>query len=253
MPATSERLWSACATPAGLQRWQADEVRGEVRQGSNLELSWPDLGVATRVTVERCEAMRALTLRQLPHRVLFELSDGRLAVEQRGLSETAEADGVASGWALALGTLAHQLTHHEDEPRRVVWMVREARCSPEQAHLFFTDPSAHSTWLAPGGAVSGTGIGAPRSRFEMRLADAPDLIGTVVAHVPGRDVALGLERDSWSVLALRTLPLPGDPGRLLLAMQWSRWDGREHPPALLAALEAAMSRLARRLDKTALA
>jgi len=253
MPATSERLWSACSTAAGLQRWQADVVRGDFRLGGTLELSWPDLGVSTRVVVERSEAMRAVTLKQSPYHVHFDLSDGRLAVEQQGIESAEEAAGVASGWSLALGTLAHQLEHHLDRPRRVLWLAREASCSPERAYLFFTDAAAQRTWLAPGRHEQGSGVGECHSEFALPLSDHDALVGTVAANIPGRDIALGLKSDAWSLLALRTLPLPGSPGKSLLAMQWSRWDGREHPPALVATLEAALARLARKLDQTALA
>ena len=216
--APPERAWHACSEPAGLAAWQADEVKGRVVPGGRLLLSWPALGASIELTVEELQAGRRLVLQGAVSRLALVVEPGRVILTQDGLSAGDEAEGTASSWRLSLAVLAHYLTHHDGATRQVSWFVRPVRTNTEAAHALFTREATLRTWLTRGGEIA-----EPGSRVRLRLAWGDSLTGTVLAHTPGRDVAVSWTEQAESVLALRTLPSPRTPGERLVAMVWSHW------------------------------
>ncbi len=66
-----------------------------------------------------------------------------------------------------------------------------------------------------------------RESYTATLFNRQIIQGRVLANTPGRDVVLSCDNLRDSILALRTLPLPGRPGRRILALVWSEWGAME--------------------------
>jgi uncharacterized protein YndB with AHSA1/START domain len=236
--ASCPELWEACATPEGLQGWQADVVQGIVQPGGRLLLSWPRLGIALQLSVAEVVLHKRIVFQSAMWQTTLEVNDGRVTLTQSGSMTQDELEGTESGWRVALGTLEHQLKHHRGRPRHVQWAVASARWGAEQAHLFFSNEAALRAWLTAEGEV-GT-EGSP-CRMTMRWGES--LTGSVLAHTPGRDLALSWEETEQSVLVMRTLP--HGASRRLLALQWSTWRSVAHRAATARSLTDSLERLAR--------
>jgi uncharacterized protein YndB with AHSA1/START domain len=235
-------VWQACATPDGIQNWQADEVEGTIAPGARIRLRWPALRASMELEVLELEAGRRLVLRAGVSRVSVVLEPDRVRLTQDGLSGADECEGAASSWKAALALLAHHLEFHPHGRRRVEWYVQSAATSATAAHVFFTEPAALQTWLAQ----QATAI-VPTATVHLQLAWGEQLTGRVLAHTPGRDVALSWPEQHDSALVLRTLPSPFDARQRLVAVVWSRWGNHPAPTATREGLAAAVRRLARAL------
>lgn len=238
-----ERIWSACASAAGLEAWQADEVAGRVAPDENVQLSWPALGVELELEVEEMIERERVVFAARTTRLELAIEPGRVTLLHSGLGGGDELAGVASSWRLSLGLLAHYCERHHGKRRHVRWLARDASTSAATAHVFFTDEHALSTWLGRGGPIGSAG-----SSFSFELGGSDRLSGRVLANSPGRDVAITWEEDDSSALCLRTLPRPAAPTERLIVLSWSRWA--EHPPerSRLEWLDAAHHRLTQALD-----
>jgi uncharacterized protein YndB with AHSA1/START domain len=228
--ASPERIWDACAQPKGMRNWQADEVEGRVAPGQRLALRWPALGASIELTVAELDMGRRLVLQAGRCRVTVTVQPG---------SVKDETEGVASSWRVALALLAHHLEQHPLRGRHVSWFLQSVRTSAAAAHVFFTEPSALRTWLAPDAEPL-----VPAGPVRMRLAWGERLTGRVLAHTAGRDVALSWEEQEQSVLVLRTLPSPRYADERLVAAVWSYWGEQQPPPQARKGLAMAVRRLA---------
>jgi hypothetical protein len=179
-------------------------------------------------------------LRAGPQRVVIEVERGRIVVTHFGSSTEDEAAGISSGWRVSLATLAHWLEHHPRSPRHVHWAVCVAPASPELAHAYFTNGHALAAWLTHQGK-----LGEKDSLVRLGLRWGATLTGEVLANTPGRDVAVSWQEQDHSVLALRTLPLPGDSERRLLALQWSSWGKLAGRRDTASCLDSCVQRLAK--------
>ncbi|MBN1607061.1 MAG: SRPBCC domain-containing protein [Polyangiaceae bacterium] len=242
--ATADELWRACATPEGLQGWQADSVEGAVRPGARLELAWPTLGARLVLRVVEVQAPRRLVLEAGSQRIVIEPEHHRIVLTHFGSASPDEAAGTTSGWRVSLATLAHCLERHPGSQRQVHWAVCVAATSSELAHAYFTDGAALSAWLTSHGE-----IGEKDSAVCLGLRWGTSLTGHVLAHTPGRDLAVSWQEEDDAVLAFRTLPLPGGSDRRLVALQWSTW-GRSHGPGATAChLDSCVHRLSKLLGE----
>ena len=237
------RVWRACATAQGLQNWQADEVQGRVSAGERLRLRWPALGAEIELVVAGVDVGRRVTLEAAGSRVDITLDPGRVQVAQDGLAPGDEADGVASSWRLSLALLAHQLEHHVGRARRVAWFFKSVRASSDAAHVFFTEPAALSSWLIRAGNLD-----LHSGHAQLVLGWGDHLSGKVLAHTPGRDLALSWQERDNSVLVLRTLPSPMVPNERLVAVVWSCWSDYADSARTRDGLSMAVGRLARILS-----
>lgn len=240
-----DRAWEACATARGLERWQADEVRGEATPGGSLELAWPALGTSLSIRVTTFVEREKIVFDSGGSCVRLLLAPERVVLEHEGLEPGDDVEGVASSWRLSLALLAHALEAHAGQDRHTVWMLNKARTTADAAHAFFSDAAALGTWLG-----SGAGVGEPGSPVALACPWGDRIGGTVLANTPGRDVAVSWREDGDSALCLRTLPSPRASDERLLLVHWSRWSAAEPPDERRRGLEAALGRLARTLDRS---
>ena len=112
IPATSDALWVACATPDGIAGWQADKVTGSVETGETVGLGWPDLGVSIRLDVLELLEGRRVVFGHGESRVRFEVKEGEVELSHSAPFEDDEEQGTESSWRLALGTLSHYLERY---------------------------------------------------------------------------------------------------------------------------------------------
>ena len=210
--------------------------------GERLHLRWPALGAEIELVVQGIEEGRRVTLHGAGSHVEMALGPGQVTVAQDGLTPGDESEGVASSWRLSLALLAHHLQHHEGRPRRVGWFFKSVRTSSDAAYVFFTEPVALCNWLTRAGALD-----LHNGRAELVLSWGEELSGRVLAHTPGRDLALSWQQLDDSVLVLRTLPSPLVPNERLVAAVWSCWTDRAGSAKTRNGLEAAVDRLARTL------
>ncbi len=229
--------------PKDLAAWHADVVRGRVEAGRTLELSWPRLGAALELSVDRVVPGRRIVLSS-------ELGSLEMAAENGGieLSHSAPFDeetarGVESSWRVTLAVLATYLGRHVDRPRQVHWAIARVRASAELCHAYFTDARLLATWFG----TAESSIGSVDSKVNMSLGELR-MRGPVLCHSEGRDVALRWQEADDSVLALRTLPAPGESGFRYALLGWSRWSDPPNAQTITRELDAAAERLERRLQ-----
>ena len=239
IPATSDALWVACATPSGIAGWQADKVTGSVEPGETVGLGWPDLGVSIRLDVLELLEGRRVVFGHGESRVRFEVKEGEVELSHSAPFEDDEELGTESSWRLALGTLSHYLERYAGQERETVWLVKPAKTTAEAAHAFFTLPDALGAWL---GRASTT-LGAVGSRYRIALSGGGTMSGVVLAHTEGRDLALRWDEADYSVITFRTLPSPTGEHERLLVISWSRWSYLENAERIAGELDGALARL----------
>jgi uncharacterized protein YndB with AHSA1/START domain len=239
IPASSDALWVACATPSGIAGWQADKVTGAVEPGETVGLGWPDLGVSIRLDVLELNEGRLVVFGHGESRVRFEVKEGEVELSHSAPFEDDEELGTESSWRLALGTLSHYLERYAGQERETVWLVKPAKTTAEAAHAFFTLPDALGAWL---GRASTT-LGAVGSRYRIALSGGGTMSGVVLAHTEGRDLALRWDEANYSVITFRTLPSPTGEHERLLVISWSRWSYLENAERIAGELDGALARL----------
>jgi len=242
--AAAEDLWRACATAEGLRGWQADSVEGQVKPGARLRLAWPTLGAELELCVVEVQAPKRLVLRARTQRIVIEAEHDRVVLTHSGSMTADEAEGTTSGWRVSLATLAHWLQRHPRSERRVHWAVCVGAASSELAHAYFTNGPALGAWLTSHGE-----IGEKGSPVCLGLRWGTSLTGQVLAHTPGRDLAVSWQEQDDAVLAFRTLPVPGGPDRRLVALQWSTWGRRDGLDPTASHLDSCVHRLAKLFAK----
>jgi len=248
LTARPARIFRALTDPGDLAAWHADVVRGTVEEGRTLELSWPQLGAQLSLEIHKVIPGRKLVMQS-------ELGQLELAVERGGLElshsfpfDEDRAAGTESSWRITLALLSTYLSRHVDRKRRVHWAIARARATPELCHAYFTEANLLRTWL--GNAESSVGPAETEVRFSFGGRPAR---GPVLANTAGRDVAIRWREADDSVLALRTLPAPDEPGTRYLLLGWSRWSDLPHAKEVEQELDRAATRLAKRLDTIPLA
>lgn len=211
-----DQVWLACSSARGLMNWQADEAQGEARKGGVLTLSWLAFGARLELQVLELVPYERIVLGHGDSTVQISLDEGRVHLLHSGPEARADADGLRSSWQLALAQLAHSLERHPGKKRTVQWLLRRMQCSAGAAHLCFTEATLLRRWLGEGNSID-----PPGSPYALRLDGGQRLRGRVLAHAPGRDVALSSELHGDAVLGLRTFPLPD--GERIVALSWSEW------------------------------
>ncbi len=239
--APPEVLYRFLSTARGLSAWHADEVYGDL-ETREFRLRWPSLSAELRLEVLRTTPGRLVALRAGDSIVSLSVERGGVRLVHDGLAATDDLEGLRSSWSLALALLDHAATHHEQGSRRVHWAFETLSLSPELAHYYFATKVGLGQWLGRVAADLG-GVG---ERVELELDDRVRLTGTILAHEPGRDLALAWEGLGAAVLVLRTLPAPGADRTLTLSL--STWDDEPHEREI-ALLDAALRRLRAQMQK----
>jgi hypothetical protein len=196
--------------------WQADEAQGEARKGGVLTLSWLAFGARLDLEVRDLIPYQRIVLGHGDSTVELSLTDGGVHLLHSGPEAGSDGDGLRSSWRLALAQLAHCVERHPGKKRSVQWLLRRMRCSAGAAHLCFSEAELLRRWLGQSSTLGDAG-----SEYELMLDGGQRLSGRVLAHIPGRDVALSCEGYGDSVLGLRTFPLAG--AERIVALSWSQW------------------------------
>lgn len=215
--ASRDLIWQTCASADGITRWQADEAEGDARVGGTLTLRWTAFGASVRLNVVDVIPHERIVMESGDTRVEFHMTRTGVRLLHEGVGDKEEFEGLRSSWLIALAQLAHSVERHPGRERRVAWLVQEAQASSESAYLYFTEASCLKLWLCLDGEIPGTG-----ENYRLTLKNRTVLHGKVLANVPGRDLALSVESHGQATLIMRTLPLPGDEGRLV-SLVWSEW------------------------------
>jgi hypothetical protein len=238
-------VFKALSEPRELSAWQADKVEGQVRNGSSLKLRWPMLGIDLALDVVRVDAGRAVVLSHGPARLELEVVSGGVELRHTAPFDDDTFDGTASSWRIALATLANYLARHAGRARRVHWSVARARGSVELCHAYFTEPELLGSWLGSTSAL----IGDVDTTVTLSLASGRRASGPVMAHTPGRDLALRWREADDSMLVFRTLPFEPDPSLRYVLLGWSRWSDLPDVEPIQTDLNRAVAQLARNLDR----
>lgn len=233
--APPDTLFRFLSTARGLSAWHADEVRGDL-DSREFRLRWPTLSAELRLDVTRSEPGRLVALRAGDSVVTLSIEEGGVRLVHDGLSETDDLDGLRSSWGLALALLDHAATRHPGGERRVHWAFETLTLSPELAHYYFATKIGLEQWL---GRVSAD-LGEVGAQVDLSLDPETRIRGTILAHEPGRDLAISWDALDSAVLVLRTLPAPH--GARTLTLSLSTWDDEAHPREI-ALLDAALRRL----------
>jgi uncharacterized protein YndB with AHSA1/START domain len=242
--ATREELWAACTTARGMSKWQADVVFGDAASTENVTLSWPALKLSIDLEVKEVVPEERIVLGVGPSQLTLEIAPGEVRLTHSGLRSDDEEDGMRSAWRTSLGLLAHALTKHPQRERRVHWITRPAKTSPELCHVFFTEGAALSQWLTRFGSIGEQGSGLTA---ELMTGDA--ITGEVFANTPNRDVAFTWQEQQDSYVVLRTFPSPNSADERLIALSWSRFHPEPFPAAVTRFMDAAVARLVHVLER----
>jgi len=237
-------VFQALTDPRELAAWQADAVKGRVARGGTLELEWPRLGVSLALEVEDVVPEHRVVLAHAPARLELTLTNGGLELCHSAPFDDDSAAGTESSWRVALATLATYLGRHTDRARRVHWSIARAGGSPELCHAYFTDPELLSSWFG----ATDRAIGPVGSSVNITLGTGHRVRGPVIAHTPGRDLALRWRDADDSVLVFRTLPDPTSETKRHVLIGWSRWSELPAADEIGRELDAAAERLGRRLS-----
>jgi uncharacterized protein YndB with AHSA1/START domain len=247
--APRELIWRACASPEGLANWQADSAEGESRLGGKLRLRWAAFGAEIELEIVQWAPPRRVTFRQGGSLVDFHVDDRRLTVVQRDADGLDDAAGLQSSWQLALAQLAHWVQRHPGRQRSVQWLVDEMTTTPELVYLALTEPELRSRWLTEPPDTPLADVG---EEYRMQLAGGPELSGTVLAKIEGRDVGLSCREAGEATLMVRTLPSPTQSNSRLVALCWSEWGPpRESGRRVVRCLADALHRLPTIVDSVA--
>lgn len=242
--APTSLIWQACVEPRGLSNWQADEAEGQARAGGKLQLHWSAFDSTVELSIIDWQPERRVVLAQGDTQVEFRFDEQLLTLVQHGLGPDDDVEGLRSSWRIALAQLAHCVERHPNRQRRVEWLVRKAAATPELVYLALTDRRLNK-WLCQQGTIAAEG-----ERYRMLLTGGQELVGQVLANVPGRDIALGCENVGDAVLVFRTFPSPGQPGERLIAAVWSEWGPpRELADDVIESVDAALERLVNLLER----
>jgi uncharacterized protein YndB with AHSA1/START domain len=244
LPARPSRVFRALSDARELAAWQADKVSGSVRQGSSITLAWPMLGIELVLDVVRLEDDRSIAFTHGPARLELEVARGGVELRHTAPFDDDTLEGTASAWRIALATLANYLSRHAGRTRRVYWAVARARGSVELCHAYFTEPELLAAWFGSSSSL----IGAVDSSVTLSLASGRRASGPVLAHTPGRDLAIRWRETDDSMLVLRTLPVDSDRAARFLLLGWSRWSEVPEVENIQNELSRAVNQLAKRLD-----
>jgi uncharacterized protein YndB with AHSA1/START domain len=236
--ATAEALWKACILPHGIANWQADEAEGDARLGGTLRLHWSAFSSTVELTIVEWVPNQRVAFRQGETVVEFQFDNAGVTLIQRGLDANDDIEGLRSSWRLALAHLAHSVERHPGRERRVEWLVRQVRATPELVYLALTDPNL-SQWLRSHGGITAEGM-----KYSLTFPNGPTISGRVLTNVSGRDICLACEEAGDALLAFRTFPAPGAPGERIIAAVWSEWGPpRELADDIVEAIDASLEQL----------
>jgi uncharacterized protein YndB with AHSA1/START domain len=245
--ARREHVYEAWADPEKISQWFTDRAEGVARTGATITWIFDQFGyVIPYHVVDATPGDRFAIGGQLKDRPPFLLE---VTLEQEG-GETVvhlvnsgfleggtfdeEYEGVRSGWALSLELLKIYVESHYGEPKRALFVMREAVFRFEDLTRFYTTASGLEAWLAQEAEVDGPSL-------RLSLQEGGALTGRRLVAT-AREAAF-----TWNelpgVLELKAFAM-GPAGRRL-GVRVVAWGGAlERLAALQGPFERALERLA---------
>lgn len=245
--ADPEAVWAAWAEPDHVRRWFADDARGEVEPGGELVHEFEGHG-EHRYSVEEVDAPRRLVLEgEMDGRAFRQIVEIRrdggstvLRLVHSGFGpadpDSEIAQGIDSGWSMALAALKHYVERFFGRRKRAVPLFRPARFEYQVLlERYYLDADGLGRWLTDG--AGGISRGEP---VKLRLRSGRSLSGTVLV-VTDHEVSV-----SWDELegVLELKAFGAGPDARVLGPRLITWSDDENlVDEVKAELEEAVDRL----------
>lgn len=247
------RVWEAWADPARIADWFVERAVGRATDGGRVTWAWDRFGLEIEQEVLVADPPRRLLLRARdPDRgtsvleVVLEGDGGQTVVRvvQSGFGGGPDADaaaeGVDSGWAIALGLLRLYMERWYGRVRSELMVLRPVPAACAAVAPYFRDPARLAEWLT---APPDVGDAAPPPRLELR--DGRTITGEVLIDAGSEQ--LREWRQVGGALELKAFPT-GDGGCTagVRATSWqlSQTELQAWKPYFDAAVERLADRLA---------
>lgn len=241
--APPDRVWEAWADPVRLASWFVDKARGRVGESESVTWIWEEFGLEVEYEVAEVEPGRRFELRawgpggvRATETVLVGEAGGttRVRVMETGFGD-AEAEGIESGWQLALAALKVYVEEYYDRAGRSVLVMAGTGAGPERVRGMHRTAEGLARWLGIGGPL-------PEAGAPVALVD-PDgvrITGRVLRHTT-TETSLRWQEIA-GVLELKQFPGPGGRMVALRALSWAP-DGAVDLATIREVLSRALDRL----------
>ena len=245
LAADARACWRAITDPEALATWYAERVEGELREGTQVRVSWESLGQALSLEVVAARPFRLLRLEaKLPGRppqrqelTIRALDRGcEVSIEHSGFRAGVGGDderaGTEAGWRAALAMLSLAV---EQYPGR----RRYARAALATANA---PPNAAYRQLAR--VFSVPDLAGPGAHCQVSLGTR-ELDGEVLVAVPRYMTLVALPAIDGA-LALRAFPVgaaQAPKAAILTAQIWSFGTSPAAAEEVLPALEASLQKV----------
>jgi uncharacterized protein YndB with AHSA1/START domain len=244
--ASLERVWQAWTEAARLEQWFPDRAK---REGDKMILGFDRFGIEMPWEVlEEKQQSRvvyggtapdgrkgsvAIDVSRQGEETVIALKDGPHPDTAAGRQM---AEGIESGWEMALGVLKLYVEKYFGEARTIFYASQETSFQYEQLLPYFLEDDKMAQWLT----TSGDGVGMPGAPARMTLRDAGPLHGEVLA-VTQREVAVSWD-EIRGVLELKAFSMA--PGSKTVAIRGCGWGlDAARAAEIEAAAQSALGRL----------
>lgn len=241
--APAERVWEAWADPVRLARWFVDQARGRIGEADSVTWIWEEFGLEVECEVVEVEPGRRFELRARgpegvrATEVVLVAQGGdttRVRVMETGFGD-GPAEGVESGWQLALAALKVYVEEYYDRPGRSALVMAETDAGPDAIRVMHRTEEGLARWLGSGGPL-------PEAGGAVALAhdDGLTITGQVLRHSATETSLRWQEIDG--MLELKQFPGPGGRMVALRAFSWAP-EGAVEPAKIRESLSRALDRL----------
>lgn len=220
--APTERVWEAWADPVRLARWFVDQARGRIGEADSVTWIWEEFGLEVECEVVEVEPGRRFELRargpegvRATELVLVAHGGGttRVRVMETGFGD-GPAEGIESGWQLALTALKVYVEEYFDRPARSVLVMAETAADPDAIRAMHRTEEGLTRWLGVGGPLPEAG-----GAVALVHDDGLRITGQVLRHSATETSLRWQEIDG--VLELKQFPGPAGRMVALRACSWA--------------------------------
>jgi uncharacterized protein YndB with AHSA1/START domain len=241
--APPERVWEAWADPVRLARWFVDQARGRIGESDSVTWIWEEFGLEVEHEVVEVEPGRRFELRargpggvRATEVVLVGEGSGttRVRVMETGFGDM-PAEGIESGWQMALTALKVYVEEYYDRGSRTVLVMAQTGAGPDAVRAMHRTEQGLARWLGSGGPFPGVG-----GEVALVHEDGLRVTGRVLWH-SATETSLRW-REIEGVLELKQFPGPGGRMVALRACSWAP-EGANDPSTIRTRLSRALDRL----------